>query len=174
MTKASPANNKLSKRTVTNGSLTDITHPLHWTVNKLHTLLRRRRTDKSLPQNCYFSNFIKKIWSCLIQKLCLMAKWGIIDKKFTKCDMPACTVCMYGKAHYAPLQGKTTKNRAQVQEPTKPGEMVSVDQLVSPMPGFVAQMTRRLITKRYKYATVFVDAYSRLGYIYLQKSSDTE
>ena len=51
----------------------------------------------------------------------------------------------------------------------EPGEVVSVDQLVSPTPVFIAPMTGYLTTKRYKYATVFVDQASRLGNIYLQK-----
>eukprot|EP00978_Attheya_sp_CCMP212_P038549 scaffold192055_cov31-Attheya_sp.AAC.2 len=47
--------------------------------------------------------------------------------------------------------------------------MVSVDQLVSLTPGLITQMTGILTTKRYKYATVYVDQYSRLSYVYLQK-----
>ncbi|KAI2490691.1 hypothetical protein MHU86_23875 [Fragilaria crotonensis] len=39
-------------------------------------------------------------------------------------------------------------------KPTKPGQVVSVDQLVSPTPGLIAQMTGFLTTKRYRYATV--------------------
>ena len=55
-----------------------------------------------------------------------------------------------------------------------PEELVSVDQLVSPAPGLIAQMTGILTTKRYKYATVYVDQASRLGYVHLQRSSDAE
>ena len=53
-----------------------------------------------------------------------------------------------------------------------PGQLVSVDQMVSPAPGFIAQMTGKLTTKRYRYATVYVDQASRYGYVYLQKSPD--
>jgi len=56
----------------------------------------------------------------------------------------------------------------------QPGDIVSVDQLVSPVPGFIAQMTGKLTTKRYRYATVYVDQASRLGYVHLQKSPDAE
>ena len=38
----------------------------------------------------------------------------------------------------------------------------------------IAQMTGFLTTKRYKFATVFVDQYSRLGYIHLQKTATAE
>ena len=51
---------------------------------------------------------------------------------------------------------------------------MSVDQLVSPTPGIIAQMTGFLTTKRYRYATVYVDQFSRLGFIYLQKTASAE
>ena len=35
-------------------------------------------------------------------------------------------------------------------------------------------MTGKLATKRYKYATVFVDQASKLGYVYLQKTATVE
>ena len=40
---------------------------------------------------------------------------------------------------------------------TEPGEVVSVDQLVSPTPGFIVKMIGCLTTKIYDYATVFLD-----------------
>lgn len=51
---------------------------------------------------------------------------------------------------------------------------MSVDQLVSPTPGLVAQLTGILTTKRYKYATVFVDQYSRFSYVYMQKTASAK
>ena len=56
----------------------------------------------------------------------------------------------------------------------EPGEVVSVDQLVSPAPGIIDQMTDRLATKRYKYVTVFANQASKLGYIYLQKTNTVD
>jgi hypothetical protein len=46
--------------------------------------------------------------------------------------------------------------------------------MVSPTPGLIAQMTGFLTKERYKCATVFVDHYSRRGFIYLQKSASAE
>ena len=46
--------------------------------------------------------------------------------------------------------------------------------MVSPTPGLIAQMTGKLTTKRYKYATVFVDHFSIFSYFYLQKKSTVE
>jgi hypothetical protein len=44
-----------------------------------------------------------------------------------------------------------------------------VDQLESTTPGLIAQLKGIPTTKRYKVATVFVDHYSRLSYVHLQK-----
>jgi hypothetical protein len=48
-----------------------------------------------------------------------------------------------------------------------------VDQLVSPTPGLIAQIRSFLTTKRYKYATTYVDLYSQHGDVYLQKTAST-
>ena len=46
--------------------------------------------------------------------------------------------------------------------------------MVSPTPGLIAQMTGKLTTKRYKYATVVVDHFSCFSYVYLQKTAIVE
>ena len=53
---------------------------------------------------------------------------------------------------------------------TEPGQIVSVDQLESPTPGFIAQLKGTLTKQRYEYTTVFVDQYSQLSYVYLQRT----
>jgi hypothetical protein len=55
---------------------------------------------------------------------------------------------------------------------TTPGQCVSVDQLESTTPGLIAQLKGIPTTKRYKAATVFVDHYSRLSYVHLQKTTN--
>ena len=52
---------------------------------------------------------------------------------------------------------------------TKPGQIISVDQLESAMPGFIAQLKGILTKQRYNYTTIFVDQYSHLSYIFLQQ-----
>ena len=49
--------------------------------------------------------------------------------------------------------------------PSTPGQVVSVDQLLSPVPGLIAQMTGFITKQRYKYATVFV---------YLQRTASAQ
>ena len=51
---------------------------------------------------------------------------------------------------------------------------MSVDQLQSTTPGLIAQMRGFLTKRRYHYATVFVDQFSKLGFVYLQETSNTD
>ena len=48
---------------------------------------------------------------------------------------------------------------------------MSVDQLVSPTPGLIAQMTGFITKQWYKYATVYADQYSGLSFVYLQRTA---
>ena len=60
-------------------------------------------------------------------------------------------------------------NKATAKTADYPGQVVSVDQLESTSPGFIAQLKGTLTQQRYKYATVFVDQFSRHTFVYLQK-----
>ena len=109
-----------------------------------------------------------------MRKLQEMARQGTLPRRLAKCNIPTCSARLYAKATKKPWRGKTTKRSGDAEQVTKPGAVVSVDQLVSPTPGLIAQMTGFLTTKRYKYATVFVDQFSRLGYVHLQKTTSGE
>lgn len=93
-----------------------------------------------------------------------MAKVGVIPKRLETCPTPACSACLYAKATRKPYRGKTRQDYDPIVI-TTPGGLVSVDQLDSPIPGMVDQMTGILTIKRYKYVTVFVDQASKLGYV---------
>lgn len=122
-----------------------------------------------------FLNLHNKAGHTSFAKLKVMAKQGIIPSKFASCPTPVCPACMYGKATKRRWRDKQTKESKQKEGRTlRPGDKVSVDQIVSPTPGFVAQMTGILTTKRYKYATVYVDQSSGLGFTYLQKTASAE
>ena len=86
-----------------------------------------------------------------------------------------CSACMYGKATKRPWRHKTKKQKSsKLKRITHAGQCVSVDMLKSPTPGLVAQMAGWITGKRYWYATVFVDHYSRLGYVHLQKTQSAK
>jgi hypothetical protein len=109
-----------------------------------------------------------------MRALQMMAKLGIIPSRLKDCPVPACSTCIYAKAMKRPWRNKSRSNYEEIEKPTRPEQVVSVDQLVSPTPGLVAQMTGRLTVQRYKYAIVFVDQFSRYSYVYLQKTASAE
>lgn len=108
------------------------------------------------------------------KKLQIMAREGVIPKRLARCRQPLCAACMFGKATKRPWRQKTPVNKDEAYKPTKPGEIVSVDQLKSPTPGLIAQITGALTTKRYEYVTVFVDNFSGYSFAFLQKTSSGE
>jgi hypothetical protein len=91
------------------------------------------------------------------RKLQELAKQGALLARLKNCPIPMCTACAYGKASRKAWRGKTLKNLKTSSTHLQPGDMVLVNQMVLPIPGLVAQITGILTTKRYKYATVYVD-----------------
>jgi hypothetical protein len=57
---------------------------------------------------------------------------------------------------------------------TGPGSCVSVDQLESSTLGLILHMKGTPTVQRYRWATVYIDHYSRLSYIHLQKQLTSE
>ncbi len=66
-----------------------------------------------------------------------------------------------------PWRGKEIKASHKVFTTTKPGECISVNQMVSTEVGFFAQMKGKLTKKRYRCVTIFVNHYSRLRFVHL-------
>jgi len=107
------------------------------------------------------------------EKILRAAKRGILPPKFLKCNIPTCSACEYARATKRAWKGKKRKSQV-LTPPSRPGQVVGVDQLVSPVPGLIAQMTGFLTKQRYRYATIYVDHYSGLGFVYLQKTASVE
>ena len=104
-----------------------------------------------------------------------MAKSGMIPKRLATCPVPLCTSCFFGKATRRPWRSKTPANKDQASHTlTAPEECVSIDQLVSTTPGLIAQLQGQPTKARYKVATIFVDQYSGLSYVHLQRSTKAE
>ena len=72
-------------------------------------------------------------------KLQKMARQGILPRRLAHCKIPSCSACLYGKATKRAWRSKLGKKR-QEKKTMKPGEVISVDQMVSPIPGLIAQM----------------------------------
>ena len=108
------------------------------------------------------------------KKMNMMTRQNVILKRFEKCPAPICVACTYAKLTRKAWCSKPTKGYLDTQKANEPGDKVLVNELVSPTPGLIAQLTGKLTIKRYKYATVYVDNYSRYGYVHIQKSSSAE
>ena len=106
-------------------------------------------------------------------KLQEMARQGILPRRLAKCKIPSCSACLYGKATKRVWRSKQEK-QSQRNQVLKLGKVISVDQMVSPVPGLIAQIVGFLTKQCYKYATVFVSQASRMGFVYLQKTCSAE
>jgi len=107
-------------------------------------------------------------------KLQQLAKLGKIPRKFAKIAIPKCAGgCIYGAMTKVPWRA-SQQQKSEIFVATRPGECVSVDQMISTQVGFVAQLKGKLTLRRYRAATVFVDHYSRLRYIHLMQSLTSE
>lgn len=102
----------------------------------------------------------------------LLSILKVIPTSFDNTKTPKCAGCLYGSMTKRPWRTKPRKGqqKSEIYPVTRPGQVVSVDQFESSTPGFLPQLKGRLTRMRYKVATVFVDHYSRLSYIHLQRS----
>eukprot|EP00980_Cylindrotheca_fusiformis_P019195 scaffold6521_cov93-Cylindrotheca_fusiformis.AAC.3 len=99
-----------------------------------------------------------------------MARNGDLPGGLSDCQVPICAACTYGKMTKRPWRTKVAPNKIQPVVIRQPGDCVSVDQLESHSPGFIAQLKGFLTGMRYTSATVFTDHHSRLSRVYLQKN----
>ena len=97
-----------------------------------------------------------------------MAKEGIIPRRLAKAKIPTCAACQFGKM--TKKNWRTRKKGRRIHQATRPGQVVSVDQMESSTKGFIAQMKGLLTKRRYTCATIFVDHFSDLSYVHLQES----
>jgi hypothetical protein len=98
-----------------------------------------------------------------------MAARKEIPSRLAKCRIPIYQSCLCGQATKRPCW---TEGQSDTIHPvTAPGQCVSVDQLESPVAGLVVQNKGGFFRKQYKVATIFVDHFSRLSYVYLQEST---
>jgi Reverse transcriptase (RNA-dependent DNA polymerase)/GAG-pre-integrase domain len=112
-------------------------------------------------------------WHCRLghlpfNKIQELAKRGDLPSKFAKCAIPMCGACLYAKKTRRPWRGRPTSSIS-TRVAAAPGDIVAMDQMVSPTPGLVAQMKGFITGQRYTGATIFVDHFSNLSFVYLQK-----
>ena len=171
-TKANKSNYRLMCRPVTIENESNDLNNLYLTSSKdknidTHTVednvILQAETDQAeLLRWHYRLNHIS------FKKLKSMALLGFIPKKLAKVRAPKCASCMFGGLTRRPWSTKGPSNRKSIFVSKKPGECVSVDQMESPVPGFIGHLKGRLTRQRYNNATIFVDHASRLSFVYLQ------
>ena len=102
-----------------------------------------------------------------------LARTGQLPRRLLTCKKPFCTACQYGKLTKRPWRVKGDDKQS-TKVATRPGQIVSVDQLESNTPGFIAQLKGKLTQQRYNHATVFVDQYSGYSFVHLQRRITSE
>lgn len=80
-------------------------------------------------------------------KLCLLARAKLIPGDLATVPPPTCPGCAYGKAHRKPIRHKGKRHH--LRGATKPGEVVSMDQISTPTAGFVPTHRGIPTTSRY-------------------------
>ena len=103
-----------------------------------------------------------------------MASKGDIPRELSLCHIPLCSTCLFGKATKRDWRTKGPINSIHGQRVTNPVECVSVDHLQFPILVFVRQMKVWLTQFQYGSATLYVDHYSGIAYVHVQKSTNGE
>ena len=72
-----------------------------------------------------------------------LARSGQLPKRLLTCKKPFCVACQYGKMAKRPCRVKGDSKQT-TKVATRPGQIVSVDQLESNSPGLIAQLKGKL------------------------------
>ena len=107
-------------------------------------------------------------------RLQTMAKEGLLPRRLSDCRIPKCSACIYGKMTRRAKRTKNEKSKIEARTITGPGSCVSVDQLESRTAGLIGHMKGNPTLQRYRCATIYIDHYSRLSYVHLQKQLTSE
>ena len=103
-----------------------------------------------------------------------MAKEGLLPRRLSDCRVPKCSACIYGKMTRRAKRTKNEKSKIEARTVTGPGSCVSVDQLESRTAGLIGHMKGTPTVQRYRCATIYIDHFSRLSYVHLQKQLTSE
>ena len=121
-----------------------------------------------------FLKFHLKFNHCSPRKIQVMDEQGLLPTRLATCNIPVCSAFQFGKASKRPWRQNTRRNGAEVERAHAPGDVVSVDQMISRTPGLIAHMAGFITKDRYTCATVFVDHNSNLSYVHFQTSTSAK
>ena len=74
------------------------------------------------------------------EKIRQMSARGDLPASLRNCKVPKCAACMFAKARRRAWRSKTPVNKIKTPPVLAPGSVVSMDQMISAVPGFIAQM----------------------------------
>jgi Reverse transcriptase (RNA-dependent DNA polymerase)/GAG-pre-integrase domain len=107
-----------------------------------------------------------------MMRLQALARKGELPASIATCPIPMCSACQFGKMTKIPW--RSTSHQPSIRhKDTKPGSRISVDQLISPTPGLIAQLKGAPTRLRYMAATVFIDHATDYTYVHLQQSTSS-
>ena len=161
-----PAPNDKPPRSESEGVTTD------FTVNP--TVISPEDQDEPLLKfdQAALMRLHEQLGHCSFAQLKQMAEQGIIPRKLAKVPPPKCPSCLYGKAHRKPW--RTHKIDPKIKPTTIPWAVVSIDQLESPVPGFVPIAKGQPTVRRYRGASVFVNHASDFTYVHIHQHLTTD
>ena len=118
-----------------------------------------------------------RLYHLSFSKIFLLAELGHLPKRLLDCKskLPLCVACQFGTAHRRPWRVKGKKSGSiRKADQVKPGDGVSIDQIVSAQPGLIPQMSGFLTSRRIWGVTTFCDHVSDFVYVHLMRDFTVE
>ncbi len=102
------------------------------------------------PQQQVLMSWHHCLYHLPFNRILMLAKQGYLPKILLKLQdkLPLCVACQFGTAHQRPwhINGKKSGSIQNLDQ-TKPGDGVSVDQIISAQPSLIPQMAGFLTSK---------------------------
>ena len=119
------------------------------------------------------SNMASNLGHLNFSKVNILALLGITSNRLASTNPPKCEGCIYGAMNKLPWSTKGKHSNA-IQKVTVPVQCISVDQLKSLLPVFLAHLKGRLTKQWYIAETVFVGHFIRMSYLHLYSNQTSE
>jgi hypothetical protein len=128
------------------------------------------------PQQEELMSWCHHLYHLPFNGILMLAKRSYLPKILLKLQdkLPLCVACQFGTAHRCPWHTKGKKSGS-IRKPDqpKPGDGLSVDQIISAQPGLIPQMAGFLTSKQIRGCTTFIDHFSNDIYVHLMKDFTT-
>ena len=102
-----------------------------------------------------------------------MVKTGILSKKVLNKENPKCLHCIRAKTIRQQYRNKRTRNK-KLNIKFSPDQVISVNQLITDVSGYIVKIVNISIYRKYVRATVFIDQTTRYIFIYFQTNLDAD